>query len=621
MFNLATVVNYVTGGMTVPIEGWALTSVLGMAGCELVSVLWKAIYAIAVTVQDSATSVPEPPPTAYREFKRKYLVPARGLIAEILLELSDLNFYDWTMIVISLLLIWTCASLLLRAFKPQAYRMVLRCRGVCCYSGEALIPGSDFVNGVKPGFQVELYAAGLLMDTFLGYGLRIQNTLVFPKHLVLAAEGRDFIAMGVRGKVLLNQRIFDSANMSDVAYMPLSESLWTQIGASKAKLIAMKSTLANVAIFGPRGLSFGSAFQTKIRGLINYTGSTVPGYSGAGYTVNGQLLGMHLGTTNLVNMGVTALTLVRDLKNSMAVETAAQSAAPSWISTEPDNQFWDDEADEEDDRSDGDSVDEDLYDAYMRSAKGRGRTYDEWLELSDSEGESASAVRKELYDVAKHNPAARRVMLDIAKFYQRSQGTTGKKVSFGSVKFRAHGSVDGSDTVFAFNNAELDRLTRVESKLESLEKRVSALEGTEKAAQWISNVQAASPPAEKVLVSPPETKKVHSCSACNKKFTTVVGMKTHQAVVHVTGESAIKSDSQVLVGTKPATVPKNGKTSSTKSSSKVSVGTSVSSTGQKNATSQNDVLNKIVHMMQQQQRALNDLQKAISGRTGGVAQS
>lgn len=567
--------------------------------------LWSLMWAVVTSVKEF--SEPPPPPSYYAKFKREFVYPFKEIFMEFLYDVAAISWVDVLFWLVFLVTTLSMLSVLWRIFKRDAQRVILTLRGVGCYTGEAYLPGSEFVPHEIPNSQVPLYAAGVLMDTFLGYGVRMSDVLVLPNHLISAARGKQLIAVGVGGKkILLNCKVFPSTKLSDIAYMPLTAAVWTNLGTRKATIQPVNATLNPVSICGPKGLSTGQLHRTKMFGLVNYTGSTLPGYSGAGYYYNGALAGVHLGTTNQSNIGITANVINRDISSSIVAEASVAASVSSISTSTTSSEYgWDDRYDS------NDSL-ESVYSEYMEDPDARTKTYDEWFEDKYGAQErhvsgvnsriSKEQFASELLTVGKQDPELRKALLAVARSFAR--------VSKGNVTVTGHSD---DEQVFQLDVQE----DPLEKRIRDLEKRVQDLEALLK-----TPAQPAVKPKKEVV--PPKVNP-HKCGFCNRTFVTVAALQQHSIAVHgkitelkVTGETAVKSDSQVVVATQ---LSKNGQRSSQKVSSKIFGRTSPVSDAPKPGTSRQSDQSEMENIVKQLQICLQGFQKVISGLTQDRPQS
>ncbi|APG75829.1 hypothetical protein 1 [Hubei sobemo-like virus 32] len=204
--------------------------------------------------------------------------------------------------VLRICLVMVAGLLVLLAVKRlvwrRAKRLVYTMKGFHC---EAMVEGSEFGSGDIPSFQIPMYRAGIFVSTFLGYGVRVDNTLCVPTHVVNLARGGQLMA----DTWILPRTGILSKLHPDVTYYYLPEKTWSVLATSKPKVGPVMAAVV-VSCAGPDGVSHGHLRQTPDLGQVTYSGSTLPGFSGAAYFNGDVLFGMHTGVACERNIGVAA---------------------------------------------------------------------------------------------------------------------------------------------------------------------------------------------------------------------------------------------------------------------------------------------------------------------------
>lgn len=167
---------------------------------------------------------------------------------------------------------------------------------------EAMQPGSEFRSGDIPKFQIPVYASGLLYSRFQGYAVRVGNALVCPTHVLNQCE------QVLVGKFLISGWE-QSVKLADVSYALVSEKVFSQLGMAKPSIGKLNGKNL-VFCTGVNGTSSGTLTKINTIGMVSYSGSTLPGYSGAAYCDKNTLFGIHTGNSgNGINVGVSAFFL------------------------------------------------------------------------------------------------------------------------------------------------------------------------------------------------------------------------------------------------------------------------------------------------------------------------
>lgn len=177
---------------------------------------------------------------------------------------------------------------------------------------EALREGSLFESGRLPSCQIEIYEVGIFTNSQIGYGLRMEDYLVVPTHVLDSVSWpQGDLAIGRKNRLLLLDMERYQDPMFDVSFFYLTSAQWALVGASKG---AFSNAVApdgfRVWCTGGKGKSHGLLKQSS-PGMYTYSGSTVPGMSGAAYEAQGCILGMHVGASGTQNLGISSVYLWR----------------------------------------------------------------------------------------------------------------------------------------------------------------------------------------------------------------------------------------------------------------------------------------------------------------------
>lgn len=167
---------------------------------------------------------------------------------------------------------------------------------------EAMVMGSGFVQARIPDCQVALHSVGMFGTTHVGYGLRYKNVLIVPNHVV--SRYREMVLVNDTVKKLVDvSKKQDSAAVTDLAYIYVPKALWADLKV-RSMTHTKAETKAMVSCCGLEGASTGGMMPTINRGVVYYSGSTKPGFSGAAYTIGNRVMGMHIGAATNVNAGI-----------------------------------------------------------------------------------------------------------------------------------------------------------------------------------------------------------------------------------------------------------------------------------------------------------------------------
>lgn len=499
-------------------------------------------------------------------------------------------------------------------------------RGVYVYRGEAMVEGSSFSPvRLKPMFQVEIYSPGTIVDTFLGYGLRLGDVLVLPMHVYYAASGTELLLAGNKGKVVLTINPISSRRVSDVGYVPLEPKVWSKMGVAVASVLEASNRPLAVSITGREGISNGYANKEKTPFILRYNGSTAPGYSGAAYVSNGAAYGMHLGESNGVNVGVSLEALMYEIKTLIKGESnetrsifpirdyrddeerdvhSSAQAEKQKKGKEPKPKW--ESRDIQRDYDDDDDWGEDDIDAYWEQMMAdRGLTNKDLYHRYSKGHRGESALPSEIIDSFKELSQAQ---IKAIAAYATSLCTVRDSDRTTRVRFTPHSDGPSFADVLSVNHPVPVGPT-LEERVEMLESRVSLLE--------TANTRVT---AKQPAVLP------YPCGKCAKSFSSKMGMLMHNYAKHNESEQehflGESSRGKNLLRTPipqrrsqlpPVTILKDKTSPSTKpSSSSSSLGSSQSGTINPAASSTSD--QSATRVTQQELRTvLQQLQGIISG--------
>lgn len=432
-------------------------------------------------------------------------------------------------------------------------------RGIYVINGESIQPGSQFrPKAAMPRCQIEVYTPGVLYDTFIGYGIRVDDVLVMPTHVYHNADNGLLLKTGAKSYLLEATPIL-SEILSDVCYFLLDGSIWAQLGVSSAKVTGAPNGSKPVVVTGPRGASSGFVSRNTAPYILNYTGSTIPGYSGAAYVHNGSVIGMHAGETNGVNIGygmgaisteISVLIYGQDLRfeAKSKQQKTGLFQAKHWKNN---SKMY-----EEDEAAPAPWNDRDVY-SDITKVKGNkyintpvvGKDYQDTINKYRGNPDSDDWAEQAGHDVTWHcesNTTLPKELTEaLSDFSVNDLESIGEYVSAltkvrktSQIRMRPHGA-EGFDFVEVETNPQAstsyvlnwqekieERLTKVETQLASLTKR----QGN---------------------VGP--SKKAHPCTFCDKSFSTMLGLVSHKMTKHADfkPETAIRGDETTQVKTKP----------------------------------------------------------------------
>nr|UGO57122.1 MAG: hypothetical protein 1 [Riboviria sp.] len=503
-----------------------------------------------------------PPPPTYHEriiqLSATIPWPEEGIVYAGAIALSMLA---------AVLLVFQC--LRFRVLRRMSYRL----RGI---KFEAMMEGSELMNGKEiPACQVEIWTPGLLCSSFQGYGIRVNNFLVVPTHVLRNCTQ---VLLGGKESVVVSSKPIASRLNSDVSYIMVSEETWSRLGVAKAKM-AKKMMPVLVSCTGRNGTSSGMLRMSSVKGMVTYLGSTVPGMSGAAYYVSNVVHGIHSGVAGAVNIGVTAQLITTELKAMVSIkgespigneadqdvhmirgkvkgwksEDLEQDALNAWEAGEEDWAF-EDELDYDIDLG---YDDDDYWDRLYQREEERREVDAWWEELEDKMADKAygesviktpmarefalrwftSLPKEGKQRAVKEMSRAMKVKSKVVKFKGQSEDSQPVRVVVDQKEFSA------ADTRV--------RVAALEKKVETLTKGL--LELREKVSEFEKRPPVQPPVSTSVAPEPGRLVcglERADGKKCNRSFLTRAALEQHRNASHTfQGESALKEDSQKIVKT------------------------------------------------------------------------
>lgn len=522
--------------------------------------------------------------TAYQRFKHRMVKP----VAEFAREMSqDLYDTDWSDLLWFMFVILFVASLIYLAsavLKPWLKRLILRIRGYDVIYCESMQPGSIFNPLITmPNCQVEIRKPGMLLDTFVGYGVRYKNVLITPLHVATQAldNGVVMLRHGNQSQ-LVRTELRPSQICSDLVYMHVSDAVWASLGVSSARMMKLMQTGLSVTVCGSKGSSIGVATPSyDLKHILQFTGSTVAGYSGAAYTHNGSVYGIHVGSSTNYNIGICFHSIVYEIVNKLglvATPEASLSAASSYdnlFTKKKKNQRRNWRPEEQDEEYDQ-TFDEAKQEERLAFLKKRGVQTEAMSELADGLSEWSVGDLERIATLAR-TLAESKKNLPTCSYLQQG------------------------DTSFADVLTGVPTVDPLEARVTDLERRVSLLEKV---------------PVVKTK-NTPQVKNPYPCSKCERSYKTKIGLAAHEvskheeeAVVKVKTEAAtLENPVQVntFLDQRPKTRPLRKKNKNTSSSTSTTKAQTTEST-----VSQEPPL-KMESLTQQLKMLCDSFQQGISG--------
>nr|UCS96392.1 MAG: hypothetical protein 1 [Riboviria sp.] len=207
-------------------------------------------------------------------------------------------------------------------------RMGVKLREQASTSAREIIPesiraDSSETAAAMPKVQVKI---GQKRDgVFIVYGsaVRIADAMVVPEHVLVAAKDEDdcVYAKGSQGSIRISVKGFDIIE-TDLSARSLTPEEFSKIGMPQVRLaenLPLSGEFVSVCGVSDAGTVGKLVHDRTTFGKVCYSGTTMPGYSGAPYMKGGSVIGIHCwgGKTN----GGYSASYVKVLVKRMAKQT------------------------------------------------------------------------------------------------------------------------------------------------------------------------------------------------------------------------------------------------------------------------------------------------------------
>ncbi|APG75810.1 hypothetical protein 1 [Hubei sobemo-like virus 19] len=542
-----------------------------------------------------------------------------------------------------LMLISALLSILtLWLFFKKSRKTLMSLRGI---KFEAMVEGSHFVKGDIPKYQVAILKAGLLRDVHVGFGIRVNDFLVVPSHVINEVGNDLLLKKNGKIQVSIGQRII-SDYVSDLAYLPISSTVWASLGVTRANLAKESLALAAMAtVTGNEGQTTGLLRKCAIPFFYTYTASTVPGMSGAAYVSNNMVHAVHCGVVGEHNSAISTVVVLKELSKIMKGEAVAATSISSNIDMQwmPDiDKVWHD----------------DIFDKYVEEKENRllnarakhGDKYNPpeqgWAAMMDYDDDFAETYG-ESFNVGKNPRSPMKVRItpqgiidsdsDIDVFVQRT--TDAKPTRRLELEDRIANTEDGTLTNLHLRIKRLEQKVFQVDKCEicgavtnQIAKHMKTFHGREEECwpcEKCSTVCKTKEKLERHLLSHPERPTCDRCGiTCRTQLTLLnhrntclpkVAFNKKTEKVTLVGESAIPADFKTVVK-----VDKNGflgKKGSQKKDSRSSK-TTLNLSGEKDPlTSQLEFQSEMLKSQSAMLKLLRDLAQNMNGQNLDIMQN
>ena len=196
------------------------------------------------------------------------------------------------------------------------WRYQLTAANLQCGNTEGMRPSSAFRRAIKdekPGCSADVLHAGAKV----GNAVRLGEWIVLPVHLF---GDTNKLLMVTGENTLFLYRTDGKEVFPDVWVHRLTTQQWSVTGLKKAKLAKLIGRIRGkmytggaINHEGPQ-ITLGDLQDSKTFGLVDYTGSTLPGCSGGLYMLGNSPIAMHLYSAGTTNTGVSLAFIMKLLE-------------------------------------------------------------------------------------------------------------------------------------------------------------------------------------------------------------------------------------------------------------------------------------------------------------------
>lgn len=186
--------------------------------------------------------------------------------------------------------------------KPKIVRMLPRYDQVSEFMVERVVDGSQYFQTAPPAFQAVLFCMREGQWWRSGVCFRVELGLMTCWHVIADAE-RVKIVSGVNELEIDVAKFKHLDRIGDVALADVAVPFLKQ--AKMAKVCLTPKDQQMVMVHNGTMASMGPLKSMDAFGLVKYSGSTSPGFSGAPYFMGNTVFGMHFGAA-ACNMGYEA---------------------------------------------------------------------------------------------------------------------------------------------------------------------------------------------------------------------------------------------------------------------------------------------------------------------------
>lgn len=268
---------------------------------------------------------PPPPPekNVYEKFVDQFSWLELYLPVSLVKFVLSLTMLDMANIVFGLFLAYLLYSFNINFVFPSAMKVYRTKSNKLNFMGESMIEGSYLTNAILPPFQFCIWNINkdTSMKTYLGHAIRVKNGLfAVPLHVMQHLDDCVGYSKNESSEVycLPTPSVINSNINRDLGFVRLQEKIFSKMGVTVAKLAdSVEAKMVQCTGFDGKLVRASSGAVVEVGHMptqVEYTGSTVGGYSGSAYYINNVVFGMHQGTSAGMNLGVPGFLIAEELK-------------------------------------------------------------------------------------------------------------------------------------------------------------------------------------------------------------------------------------------------------------------------------------------------------------------
>lgn len=439
--------------------------------------------------------------------------------------------------------------------------------GPVLFMEESLQEHSDLKSVHEmPLYQIKLSTIDSVAR-HVGFGIRVDSRImIVPAHVWKKFVGTSVVLEGKNGAALVQfKEGIGSKLHADLVYVTFAESTFTKLGVKIASLSDLPANSEIATIVGHDGLGLwstsGCLQRSTMFAMVEYSGSTKNGFSGAPYVVNNQVWGMHTGSQahENVNMGVAAGIIKHELARIVNLEGSWSNTEETMASrmTKREDSYQDLVADAYDSYDEEDDIVR--YNRQKKMFKGENLTAGAVEALAAINKLSGAETRTIFQHLYMGQTTDGEELVDPAV---KRELTISEKVSRNNKVINE--LWDWADSIDEKLKSVFGRISTLESDVQELRKKALEQPQKDKSELLIQDQEKEESkseiPVEPISVKPlgpPNPNKTVKCSECNRWFKTETYMQIHRAT-HINEESAFGFDNKNVVRLQKKPVFRNG---------------------------------------------------------------